>query len=111
MERIEYGKPVSYIADPERAHLLLFTAGEGRLTPSASHGEGSAGGRGGSMGGHAYRAADAYLIPADAGPFTLVPSSATTMIRSYLPDVADLRKQLDEAGASADRIRRLIRSS
>ncbi len=111
VERIVYEKPVSYVADPKRAHLLLFTGGEGRLTPSASRGEGSVGGGGGSTPDPAYRAADAYLIPADAGPFTLIPSSATTMIRSYLPDVADLQKQLDEAGAAADRIRRLILSS
>ena len=111
VERIVYVKPVSCIADPERAHLLLFTAGEGRLTASASPGEGSAGGAGDSTEDHAYQAADAYLIPADAGPLTLIPSSATTMIRSYLPDLADLQKQLDEAGAAAHQIRRLILSS
>ena len=111
VERIEYGKPVSCIADPERAHLLLFTAGEGRLTASASRGAGSVAGAGGSTGGHAYRAADAYLIPADTGPFTLIPSSATTMIRSYLPDLADLKKQLEAAGATPDQIRRLVFSS
>ena len=111
VERIVYEKPVSCIADPERAHLLLFTAGEGRLTASASPGEGSAGGAGDSTEDHAYQAADAYLIPADAGSLTLIPSSATTMIRSYLPDLADLQKQLDEAGAAAHQIRRLILSS
>lgn len=111
VERIECRTPVSYIADPERAHLLLFTAGEGRLTADAPRGKGSVDGGGASTVDHAYRTADAYLIPADAGPFTLVPSSATTIIRSYPPDVADLEKQLDEGGAAADRIRRLILSS
>ena len=108
VERIEYGKPVSYIADAERAHLLLFTAGEGRLAADPLRREGSVGGAGGPAADHVYRAADAYLIPADAEPFTLIPNSATTIIRSYLPDLADLRKQLEQAGAGADQIRRLM---
>jgi len=108
VERIEYSEPVSYAPDPERAHLLMFTAGEGRLETSATQGEGSVSDTGDSAGEHAYRAADAYLIPADAPEFTLVPDSATTIIRSYLPNVADLQQQLEAAGAVPDQIRRLL---
>ncbi len=111
VELIEYEKPVPYAPDPERAHLLMFTAGAGRLRINTPSGEGPVGAGGDSAGEHAYRTADAYLIPAGAAPFTLIPSSATTIIRSYLPDVANLRKQLDEAGASPDQIDRLVISS
>ena len=110
VERIEFEKAVSYSPDPERAHLLMFIAGKGRLRTDAQSAERSAGG-GAAAEETLYSAADAYLIPADAGPFALVPDSTTTIIRSYLPDVADLRKQLGEAGASADQIRRLVASA
>ena len=111
VERIAFEKQVSCTPDPERAHLLLFTAGEGRLETSEQGDEGRSIGGDGSGEGDVYRASDAYLIPADAEPFTLDPSSPTTIIRSFLPDMAAIQKQLEEAGAAADQIRRLVFSS
>jgi len=80
-ERLSFGSVFDYVPDRERAHILIFTSGEGWL------------------GQEAYSAGDSFLIPAEAEPFRVRPGVPTTLIRAYEPDLEKLRAEVGEAGA------------
>jgi hypothetical protein len=48
------------------------------------------------------------LIPAEASPFAIAASSRTEVIRSYVPDLDVLRKELLQAGANLRQMQRLV---
>jgi mannose-6-phosphate isomerase len=64
--------------------LLVVLAGEGTL-----HAAGVA---------LPYRQGECYLLPANLGEYRLVPATPTSLIRTYVPDLAALRKELQLAG-------------
>ena len=66
-DRLSWGSDFVYEADPAHAQLLILTNGEGLIC------------------GQPYQRGDAYLVPADAGEFSVEPSGATTAIRAYRP--------------------------
>lgn len=89
-ERLEWEGTLDYTPDADHADLLMFLRGEGRI------------------GEDVYAAGDAYLIPAEAPPFAIAASSRTEVIRSYVPDLDVLRKELLQAGANLQQMQRLV---
>jgi mannose-6-phosphate isomerase len=89
-ERLEWEGTLDYTPDADHADLLMFLRGEGRI------------------GEDVYAAGDAYLIPAEAPPFAIAASSRTEVIRSYVPDLDVLRKELLQAGANLRQVQRLV---
>jgi mannose-6-phosphate isomerase len=94
-ERLSWQGTVRYEPDPARFHLLIFLEGRGQL-------------RGDSWDDAAYQPGDAYLIPAACAPFGLEAAEPTVAIRSYVPDLAKLRQELQDAGASHEPCERLV---
>ena len=89
-ERLRCREPLTYRPDRARFHLLIFLEGDGRI------------------GEYRYRKGDGYLVPAHAEPFMLQPVSATTVVRSYVPDLAALRDELHQAGAGDEQLRGVL---
>jgi mannose-6-phosphate isomerase len=93
-ERLCWEETFEYLPDPKRFQLLVFLHGTGRI--------------GVARAGEAYRAGDAYLIPAEAPPFPVEAQSPTEVVRAYVPDLDSLRAELIEAGAGQKQIDRLL---
>jgi mannose-6-phosphate isomerase len=81
VERWAWERAIKYPHHPDHADLLIFLRGEGRI------------------GGHPYSPGDAYLVPAGLQGFTLMPSSPSEVIASYVPDLDVVRAELSAAGA------------
>jgi mannose-6-phosphate isomerase len=47
-----------------------------------------------------YKAGECWLIPASLGRFSFQPEQSTSVIRTYVPDLAGLRAELRQAGAT-----------
>ncbi len=86
-ERLSWSGVVPYQPDRERFHLLIFLQGRGALV-------------GDSWDQAGYQPGDAYLIPAECPAFELqAAGSESQAIRSYVPDLAKLRKELQSTAA------------
>jgi mannose-6-phosphate isomerase len=95
-ERLSWSGAVAYDPDPERFHLLIFLEGRGVLA-------------GDSWGKAGYQPGDAYLIPAECSAFELqAASSPSRAIRSYVPDLAKLRQELQSTGAPSEQFEHLL---
>ncbi len=68
----------------ERFELLIVIEGKGQL---ASHGESAD-----------YGPGQAWFLPAALGEYEIAPSTATTILRTYLPDMAALDRELAAQG-------------
>jgi mannose-6-phosphate isomerase len=90
-ERLSWSGPVPYAPDPSRFHLLIFLEGRGTLA-------------GDTWDQAPYQAGDAYLIPAECAPFGLRAASPSLAIRSYVPELPKLRRELESAGASREQL-------
>jgi mannose-6-phosphate isomerase len=94
-ERLSWSGTVSYKPDPERFHLLIFLQGRGVLM-------------GDSWDQAGYQPGDAYLIPAECPAFELQAATPSLAIRSYVPDLAQLREELQSTGAPPDHFEPLL---
>jgi mannose-6-phosphate isomerase len=95
-EKWEFSAPVSGATSGDRFEILIVISGRGRLE---SGGESAP-----------YGPAEVWLLPAALGLYDLVPESATTLLRTYVPDLPALARQLAGESVSDTAISRLIRS-
>lgn len=71
----------------ERFELLIVVEGNGHIS---SHGAAAE-----------YAAGQAWFLPAELGEYEIAPRSASTLLRSYAPDIAALERELAAQGVSA----------
>jgi mannose-6-phosphate isomerase len=55
-----------------------------------------------------YRRGDCWLIPATLGELSFQPEQRTALIRTYVPDLPGLRKQLREVGVTESRLAQTV---
>jgi mannose-6-phosphate isomerase len=89
-EHLQWSAPLDYPVSSAHADLLIFLQGSGQI------------------GSDPYAPGDGYLIPSEAEPFALKPSSPTAAIRTYVPDLEELQAELTRAGAGEDDLQRLV---
>lgn len=94
-ERLSWQGESLYEPDPARFHLLIFLEGRGSLV-------------GGGWKQAEYKPGEAYLIPAECGPFQLQPERPSVAIRGYVPDLAKLREEISATGAPSEQFEPLI---
>ncbi len=95
-EKWEFERPISRSASAERFELLIILKGFGRI----------------GWGGHeiGYAPAQAWLIPAALGTYGLIPTSYTSLLRSYVPgNTMDYEAYFSERGIARREWMRLIR--
>lgn len=85
-ERWSFDTEAAAEVAPERFEIIVILAGGGHL-----------GSRDSSV---SYRAGQCWLLPASLGHFSLRAEQSTSLIRTYVPDLAKLHAQVRQAGIS-----------
>jgi mannose-6-phosphate isomerase len=85
-EKWEFSRSVESSTSSDRFELLIPIFGSGRIATE--------------RGSLAYGPAQVWLLPASLGAYRLIPESATTLLRTYVPDLQALAKQLAAEGVS-----------
>ncbi len=94
VEKWEFREAVS--AETEGGHfdILIFLSGNGRIC------------RGND--GPAYRAGQAWLLPAALGAYQLLPQAQTSLLRTYVPDVNEFERRLTNARVAETALSRIV---
>jgi mannose-6-phosphate isomerase len=79
-EKWEFAEPVSAATGLDCFELLIVLAGQGRIAGRSESAP--------------YGPAEVWLLPAALGAYHLAPDSATTLLRTYVPDLQVFRQQL-----------------
>ena len=90
VERLGWKDGFDYPTGRTGVELLMFLEGDG------------------GIGGEEYRPGDSYLLPAESLPLRVEPSAPTEAVRTYVPDLALLRAELQGHQAREDHIQRLL---
>jgi mannose-6-phosphate isomerase len=85
-ERWEFGTAVQTETVADRFEIFVVLEGTGRI-----HWQGAP---------VTYRRGECWLVPASLGRFSLQPEQSTYMIKTYVPDLADLCSNLQKAGVT-----------
>jgi mannose-6-phosphate isomerase len=85
-ERWEFRATVQTESDAEQFELWIILAGSGYI-----HWHGSP---------LAYGPGQCWFVPANLGRYSLQPEQSSAVIRTYVPDIATLRRELRRSGAS-----------
>ena len=81
-ERWEFQERIAAVTSPEHFDLLIFLEGRGRIEFAD--------------GSEPYAPAEVWLLPAALGAYQLVPESASTLLRTYVPDLNGFVQRLSE---------------
>jgi mannose-6-phosphate isomerase len=82
-ERWEFSERIASVTSPEHFDLLIFLEGRGRIEFAA--------------GSEPYSPAEVWLLPAALGAYQLAPTSPSTLLRTYVPDLSGFVERLNEA--------------
>ena len=83
-ERWEFRERVEAATSPAHFDLLIFLDGKGRIEFG--------------RGAESFAPAQVWLFPAALGEYSLVPDSAATLLRAYVPDLQGLVEQFRQQG-------------
>jgi mannose-6-phosphate isomerase len=93
-EKWEFSQSVSGATSADRFEILIFIAGRGRMEAAGETA--------------AYGPAEVWLLPAALGAYSFAPESATTLLRTYVPDLQAFAQQLAGDNVSPAAVARLI---
>ena len=93
-ERWEIPRPGEVPRDVGHFDLYVIAAGSGHL--EWAEGEG------------AYQRGEAWLVPAANGCIRVLPDKPTTLIRAYVPELAELHAELEEEGLPEAAVARVV---
>ena len=93
-ERWKIAAPIGVHSDPEHFDLLVILAGSGNVT----WGNGSA----------MYQSGECWLIPACLGKSSVNPNELSKILRTYVPNLAALRANLERDGHSWQEIAKTV---
>jgi mannose-6-phosphate isomerase len=82
-ERWEFNERIAAVTSPEHFDLLIFLEGQGRIEFAD--------------GSEPYAPAEVWLLPAALGAYQLAPTSPSTLLRTYVPDLSGFVERLNEA--------------
>jgi mannose-6-phosphate isomerase len=81
-ERWEFSQRIAAVTSPENFDLLIFIEGNGRIEFAG--------------GVERYAAAQVWMVPAALGAYQFVPESPSTLLRTYVPDLAGIAQRLND---------------
>ena len=93
-ERWDVSAPHHTKSDAARFELLVIISGTGKIQW-----------RDGSQ---SYNQGECWLIPASLGQFSLIPKENTSLLRTYVPNLGQLRGRLARSGVSNDAIEKIV---
>lgn len=89
-ERQDFGAPVEFQSDPARFEVIVIVCGTGTIDWQDHR--------------SVYHPGECWFIPAALGNYSLHPNVATSIIRSTVPDLAELRSKLQKKGMANQEI-------
>jgi mannose-6-phosphate isomerase len=95
-ERWEFREPVAAATELAHFDLLISLAGSGRIETGGKS--------------HSYAPAQIWFLPAGLGDYRIAPESHTTLLRTYVPDLADYRSRLKRRGVPDAEVSRVVKS-
>lgn len=81
-ERWEFDERIAAVTSPENFDLLIFLDGKGQIEFEG--------------GVESYSPAQVWLVPAALGAYHLAPETASTLLRTYVPDLTGIVQRLNE---------------
>jgi mannose-6-phosphate isomerase len=93
-ERWECSEKAEITVDPSRFELVVILEGSGSLSWPDSAAR--------------YHRGECWLVPASQGHLEVRPEAPTSLIRTYVPDVADLQTELHRNGVSAAALAQVV---
>jgi len=101
LEKWQFGKPMDLRTEPEQFELWVAIAGHGRITWREKSG--------GNRGESEYHPGEAWFVPAAQETWHIEPAARTTMLHTYVPELAHYAAQLGALGISEDAIAQVVR--
>jgi mannose-6-phosphate isomerase len=93
-EKWEFSTPVTGATSAERFEILIFISGRGRIESGSESAP--------------YGPAEVWLLPAALGAYRLIPGSASTLLRTCVPDLQAFARQLANENVPQSAIARLV---
>jgi mannose-6-phosphate isomerase len=93
-ERWKITAPIGVHSDPEHFDLLVILSGRGNFTWGSAPAT--------------YLNGECWLVPAGLGNFSVNPDEPSKLLRTYVPDLAALRANLERAGYSWQEIAKTV---
>jgi mannose-6-phosphate isomerase len=93
-ERWEFRERIAAATSPEHFDLLIFLAGAGRIEFAG--------------GAESFAPAQVWLLPAALGDYHLAPSSETTLLRAYVPDLVSLVQRFSKEHIPEEKWTRVV---
>jgi mannose-6-phosphate isomerase len=93
-ERWEFSERIERATSRGQFELLIFLAGDGRLEFAD--------------GSETFSPAQVWLLPAALGNYRLAPDSATTVLRTYVPNLNDLAQRFCEEHIPVEQWTRVV---
>lgn len=101
LEKWQFAKPIELRTAPEHFELWIVIAGKGRITwsanSSANHGESE------------YHSGEAWFVPAALGTWRVEPAARTTMLRTFVPNLARYAVHLSTLELSEDAVAQIVK--
>jgi len=101
LEKWQFAAPIDLRTEPEHFELWVVISGRGRITwggkSGSSHGESE------------YHPGEAWFVPAALSSWRVEPETRTTMLHTYVPDLARYAARLNSLGISDDVVAQVVR--
>ena len=81
-------------SDPARFELLVILKGDGKLRSADES--------------YSYRQGECWFVPAQLGQFSLQPGQATSILRTYVPNIGQMRADLSRSGAQESAVEKVF---
>jgi len=101
LEKWQFAKPIDLRTAPEHFELWIAVAGRGRITWGATTGS--------DHGEAEYHPGEAWFVPAAQAAWRIEPTARTTMLRTFVPDLARYAAALTSLGISDEAIAQVVR--
>lgn len=99
VEKWRFSKGIALKTAPERFEIWIAIAGDGKISWSVKGAGGTAN----------YSAAESWFVPAALGEWRIEPTSETTMLRVFVPDLKGYAAELAASGVSSEDSAQVIR--
>jgi mannose-6-phosphate isomerase len=101
LEKWQFTVPLDLRTEPEHFEMWIVIAGRGRITWNGK--------TSGDRAEAEYAPGEIWFVPAALSKWRIEPATRTTMIRTFVPDLARYAQQLAALGISADIVTQVVR--
>jgi mannose-6-phosphate isomerase len=111
LEKWQFATPIDLRTEPEHFELWIVISGRGSMTWGAKSGDANSGNAnfGNGRGETDYHPGEAWFLPAALASWRIEPATRTTMLHTYVPDLARYAVQLAALGISGDAVAQVVK--